>query len=76
MIFDEVFNTLEEKPVNVIGSIDDVYPMGSLCKVRLAPYSDSDFGAYLRADMRIRIDPELYRDKKNIFFVSGKPAKM
>jgi hypothetical protein len=42
----------------------------------VTPYSETDFGAYLRADMRIRINPDQYRDKKNIFFVSGKPVKM
>lgn len=53
MAYDEVFNTMEEKAVKFIDSIDDVYPMGTLCKLRLVPSQENSYSAYLRADMRI-----------------------
>ena len=58
LTYDEVFNTMEEKAVNFIDSIDDVHPMGSICKLGLKVLEDkNEFGAYLRADVRIQIDP-------------------
>lgn len=44
-----------------VENIDDVYPMGSLCKIRLTPVQESDYGAYLRSDLRFQINPDQYK---------------
>ena len=59
MIFDGPIAEPEEPPVHYINHIDQVYPVGSLCKLVISQMND-EYMAHLRSEIRFEIEPEKY----------------
>lgn len=71
----EGFSGHHEKPVYYVDSLDQVYPIGSLC--RLVTSHDKDiYTAHLRADIRFEVNAQGVRDSEGpLMYLSGRTLK-
>lgn len=61
MIFDGPIAQSEEPPVYYMDRIEQVFPIGSLCKLVTSAMND-EYMLYLRSEIRFEIDPQKYSD--------------
>ena len=75
MIFDGPTATSEEPPIYYFDHIDQIYPIGSLCRL-VASSIEGQYIAYLRSEIRFEINPQNYKNTEGpIMYLTGKTLK-
>ena len=65
--------------MSYVNDIDQVFPVGSVCRIAATLINESEYVAHLRSEIRMRINPENYRRKDGslvpIMYLSGQKIK-
>lgn len=54
---------MEEVPVYYFNDIEQIFSVGSVCRIAVAVIAEGDYIAHLRSEIRMRINPDNYRLK-------------
>ncbi len=66
-------------PVHYFNDIDQIFPVGSVCRIAVAVMGESDYIAHLRSEIRMKINPDNYRTRDEsltpIMYLTGQKIK-